>query len=62
MIIHAVRRMSALPARFAVIFGANCAVKSPKIGAYQHDRISPKAKVRGSNPLGRANYFNGLGQ
>jgi hypothetical protein len=32
-----------------------------KLGLKQMVRSSPKAEVGGSNPLGRANFFNALG-
>jgi hypothetical protein len=49
-----VRKTSALPDPFCGDISRNADQKARKNGPNQAARISPKAKVRGSNPLGRA--------
>jgi hypothetical protein len=55
-----VRRMSALPPVFFRDLPSVRRVKSPWNAANRDAPFSPKAKVRGSNPFGRANDINDL--
>ena len=55
-----VREMSALPRRFSVESGPAAGHEANKNGPQQAVPFSPKAKVRGSNPLGRASQIKDL--
>jgi hypothetical protein len=49
-----VRRMSALPRGFFAEIGLDAGQQTNKNGPKRAVQFSPKAKVRGSNPFGRA--------
>ena len=51
-----VRIMSALPRRFSAEIGLDVGQQTNKNGPKRAVQFSPKAEVRGSNPLGRATF------